>query len=197
MNILKLEAQESYYDAMYKEGGWQGNYFKHYTQSPYFETWKRVLFLMGNLNNQKILDIGCGVGQFANFLKDNGLQQYYGIDFSKEAIKQAREKNLEGFIFRQENIFNSNVFDDNFDYIVILEVLEHLREDLRLLSLLKPQSNVIFSVPNYNSQSHVRFFDSLESVIDRYKNLIQIQASESIVINNGAGIIFLIKGIKK
>lgn len=194
--MAKQEAKEDYYNRMYKEGGWQGNYLKHYTHSPYFETWKRVLALIGDLSNKKILDIGCGVGQFASFLKDNGLRNYCGIDFSREAISQAKQKELEGFIFKQENIFCSSIFEEKFDCVVILEVLEHLNEDLHLLSLLKPKTRVILSVPNYDSASHVRFFENLDLVIERYKDLIQIQESESIVINNGAGIIFLLKGMR-
>lgn len=194
--MKKQEASVEYYDLMYQEGGWNGNYFKHYSHSPYLKCWEKILSFMGSLKDKRILDIGCGVGQFASFLRDNGLESYCGIDFSQEAIKQAKQKGLENFIFKKEDIFHSDTLNEDFDYVVILEVLEHLKEDLKLLSLFKSKTKMIISVPNYDSASHVRYFSNLDSVILRYQSLMKIYKSASIEINQGAGIIFLLEGEK-
>ncbi|WP_104696893.1 MULTISPECIES: class I SAM-dependent methyltransferase [unclassified Helicobacter] len=192
--MKKQEVDAGYYDEMYQTGGWNGNYFKHYSCSPYLKSWEKLLLFIGSLEDKKILDIGCGVGQFASFLKDNGLKHYCSIDFSQESIRQARQKRLKNFIFKKEDIFHSDLLDQSFDYVVILEVLEHLEEDLKLLSLFKPKTKMIISVPNYDFASHVRYFESLDSVILRYRKLINFYQSASIEINQGAGIIFLLEG---
>ena len=61
------------YDKAYRSGGAGGSYHKHYTQSFYYPSWLsiRPYFVLLN-RDTAILDIGCGVGQFANFLFDQG-----------------------------------------------------------------------------------------------------------------------------
>lgn len=46
----------------------------------------------------------------------------------------------------------------------MLEVLEHLSKDRKVLMRLPKRSRIIFSVPNFDSASHVRVFHSEEDV---------------------------------
>lgn len=47
--------------------------------------------------NIKILDIGCGTGQFLYYLKEKGYKNYYGIDISKQQVEFCKKitKNVE------------------------------------------------------------------------------------------------------
>lgn len=52
-----------------------------------------LLDIAGNLSNQKILDYGCGFGDFYRFLKQRGIAvQYTGIDINENFISVARQK---------------------------------------------------------------------------------------------------------
>lgn len=58
--------------------------------------------------------------------------------------------------------------DFDADTFIILEVLEHIEMDIDLLSKIPSREKVIFSVPNFDSFNHVRFFKDSASVNERY-----------------------------
>ena len=43
-------------------------------------------------NGSTILDIGCGIGSFVNYLYENGYRNSKGIDISRHAINYGKEK---------------------------------------------------------------------------------------------------------
>ncbi|MHA2366851.1 MAG: class I SAM-dependent methyltransferase, partial [Candidatus Hodarchaeales archaeon] len=70
-----------YYNDYYKQ---DMSYHVHYKESNYYNLWKEVLKLIDDEKLLcKILDAGCGTGQFANMLYDYGVDNYMGIDFSR------------------------------------------------------------------------------------------------------------------
>ncbi|MGD6780745.1 methyltransferase domain-containing protein [Sutcliffiella horikoshii] len=89
-----MEKKQEFYDEVYKKGGSRRSYHRHYSESIYYPIWKKALELLkSNTLSPNILDLGCGVGQFANYLFDEGFYLYRGIDFSKEAILLAQKVN--------------------------------------------------------------------------------------------------------
>jgi len=73
-----------------------------------------------NFSNSKILDIGCGLCDFYNYLKSNNIDvDYYGIDISDEMIKLSKKKYSELSDKIVANDFNETNYNDNFDHIVI------------------------------------------------------------------------------
>jgi 2-polyprenyl-3-methyl-5-hydroxy-6-metoxy-1,4-benzoquinol methylase len=79
----------------------------------------------------------------------------------------------------------ANIFDEwvqsklrKFNLFILLEVLEHVNDDMKLLSTLPSGSRVIFSVPNYDSKAHVRFFGSAGDVIQRYQKILNFSDGE-------------------
>ncbi|MFE8696014.1 class I SAM-dependent methyltransferase [Cytobacillus sp. FJAT-53684] len=170
-----MEKEESFYDKVYKTGGSSRMYKKHYTQSIYLPIWKKALELIQNVKQPDIIDIGCGVGQFANMLFHNGLYNYKGIDFSKEAIRLAREQNSDQMDkFEVDNAYSSKIYHQNYNIVILFEVLEHLQEDIDVLEKIRSGATIFFSVPNFNSESHVRWFTSEEDIKNRYGNYVQI-----------------------
>lgn len=77
----------------------------------------KVLQEIGNLDGRRILDVGCGFGDFYDFLRAQGLRfDYTGYDISQELIDEARRKFPEaGFHVRNINDVEGA---DEFDYVV-------------------------------------------------------------------------------
>lgn len=52
----------------------------------------------------------------------------------------------------------------------LLEVLEHLDKDIEIILKIKRNTKVYFSVPNFNSEGHVRVFKNENDIVERYKD---------------------------
>jgi len=118
----------------------------------------------------KLLEIGCGKGEFYEFLNNrNKASNYTGIEISKEAIKYNKASFPKAHFL--QNTPHLVPFQDNlYDVVVAIEVLEHL-EDLELFAnevkrVLKPGGKFIAITPHLNkvdSVEHVWSF-SLEDI---------------------------------
>ncbi|MEY8421181.1 class I SAM-dependent methyltransferase [Lachnospiraceae bacterium 38-14] len=53
---------------------------------------KRILPLLKIDTNSIVLDVACGVGRWADALKESGMKQYYGTDFSSKLIEIAKQR---------------------------------------------------------------------------------------------------------
>jgi SAM-dependent methyltransferase len=112
---------------------------------------------MDSLPRGDLLEIGCGSGAILHDLAKMGFS-CKGIEISPAALKIARYVN--------RNSANVTIWGKNqeewqykFDYILGLEVLEHIDDDLGALqqwaSLLKPNGGLLVSVP-----AHPRRWDA-------------------------------------
>ncbi|MCR6105593.1 class I SAM-dependent methyltransferase [Salipaludibacillus agaradhaerens] len=191
-----MEKNNDFYDQVYKAGGHKRMYAKHYRHSPYLQLWEKSLHILKGMKDPKIIDIGCGVGQYANLLFDHELLDYKGIDFSDEAIRLAKmTNNLYEDKFEVDDAYTSSIYDDDYNTAILFEVLEHLQEDLRVLSKIKVGTHVILSVPNFDTVSHVRYFTGEEDVNKRYGELIAFQEIYTFPLA-GSSKLFLAHGIK-
>lgn len=76
---------------------------------------------IGPLDGKKVLDFGCGKGDFFQFLTDQGISaDYYGWDINEKLIALARRK-YPGADFRVMDIDRDTITED-FDYIVLCGV---------------------------------------------------------------------------
>jgi len=81
-----------------------------------------ILSEIGNQSNRSILDIGCGFGDFYEFLKQKGLHvQYTGYDISSKLIDIAQKGHPEATFIVEDILEESSV--NKFDYIVSSGVL--------------------------------------------------------------------------
>lgn len=173
------EQSAKYYDLIYSNSK---EYKKDYKDSIYFPLWSKMETHLDK--NFPVLDLGCGVGQTAKFLIEKDYN-YLGIDFSITAIEKAKEefKNNSHAQFIQSDLFKVD-YSMLPDYqLFISETLEHIDYDLSLLQKLKNEinyeknktTNIVISVPSFNSKGHVRFFPNEESVNARYKDVINVE----------------------
>ena len=102
-------------------------------------------------DKQSLLDIGCGVGDFLLYAKENGCN-ITGIEPSEDARKIA-EKKLDCNILSPEEL--QSIPDDSFDIVTMWHVLEHVA-DLKteihhLQRILKKDGRLVLALPNYKS----------------------------------------------
>ena len=134
-----------------------------------------------------VIDLGCGVGQTACFMHNEGFENYRGCDFSDEAINRAKQLigHIPSYKFYVNDIFTfvnrlPTVCNDQF---FCSETLEHITDDTGLLRLLAerfPGSRIAISVPTFDDPSHVRVFKSVTEAKDRYKPFIDVDDSSQI-----------------
>lgn len=188
------ERDSSYYDNAYV-----GNkeYLKHYADSIYYFIW---CVLVDRLRNQKpdfVFDVGCGPGQFAAFLRDRGIPNYLGLDFSSESIEMARRMCPE-FDFVCEDAHTSDYFSKlSYDTFIATEFFEHIEGDLDILNRVKKGTKVFGSVPNFPNPGHVRHFETERDVANRYEEGLANFKVDSFLLGNGGMILYLFEGIKK
>jgi len=111
----------------------------------------KIKIATNGLEAGKLLDIGCGVGDFIHVAEAKGWN-CQGVEPSEEAKEIARKR-------IKANIINSEAMetipDATFDVVTMWHVLEHV-DDLRwqveqLQRLIKPNGRIVIAVPNYNS----------------------------------------------
>ncbi|MDD5530758.1 MAG: class I SAM-dependent methyltransferase [bacterium] len=108
--------------------------------------------LNNNIENKKLLEIGCAYGLFLNFAKQKGLD-VTGIEYSSTAVKWSKE-NL------QLNVHNGEIEtiklpENTYDVVCFWDVIEHVKNpELFLKSVrrvLKKDGVIVFSCPYFNS----------------------------------------------
>lgn len=129
----------------------------------YFEQQRSEMLRYLPAHCQKVLDVGCGNGNFGETLKRSRKIEVWGIEPVASAAAEAATKldhAIEG-IFAPETALPPG----SFDAIFFNDVLEHLMDPaaaLRLAStLLKPNGVVIASIPN------IRHFPALWEIVVR------------------------------
>lgn len=104
---------------------------------------------------ERILDIGCGIGYYTFELSSKFDCEVEGIDLDAEDIKLANKikdimKNT-NVNFRVSDVLKLDYPDDSFDKIIMSEVLEHIRDDQKVLMdlnrILKSNGYMIISSP--------------------------------------------------
>ncbi|MFW9897519.1 MAG: class I SAM-dependent methyltransferase [Candidatus Thorarchaeota archaeon] len=108
-------------------------------------------FFLNNLEKDaKVLDIGCGIGALTNDIAKKA-KLVVGIDINAKSIETAKKK------FNQPNIeyivadATNYDFNQKFDYIILSNVLEHIKDRYSFLKRIKLVSNnLLIRVPLYN-----------------------------------------------
>lgn len=157
------EFPSSYYDRHFRENP---HFQIHYKDSPYYVAWTQVVRFLKKIKPNSILEVGCGTGQFAHYLHDEGFTNYEGFDFAEEAIETARSRVGMNFYFG--NALDKQLYDRDFGVVICLEVLEHIEKDLEVLSSIREGTPIVFSLPNFDVPSHVRWFISPRQIRKRY-----------------------------
>lgn len=117
--------------------------------------WEAVMEMIRPTGGKTFLEVGCGPGVLSLRLCKKGWQGL-GIDFSAQAIEQAKT-NLGEYIqdgrFRliASDIFDLDLGGEKFDVGLSMMVMEHVEDDIGFLrkisEFIKPGGHVIVAVP--------------------------------------------------
>lgn len=136
-------------------------------QSPNHLMAKKVNLLLTLLQpNSRFIDIGCGTGEFLLKAKDK-FDELVGIDNNENAINFAKEKIKNISKIRLINSKDGKIPypDEYFDTATCLDVLEHMRDSKECLReiwrVLRPQSQLIITVPNWYDIINMRFLKKI------------------------------------
>lgn len=90
----------------------------------------------------RVLEAGCGVGaQTVTLARRSPQAHFISVDISADSLAQARQKveeaGLTNVVFQQADIFALPFDAASFDHVFVCFVLEHLRQPLQALAILK------------------------------------------------------------
>lgn len=116
---------------------------------------KKVLEIFSKYKFNKILDVGCGDGNFSVLLKEAcDAEEAYGVEISEKGVESARNNGVKAFqldIDEEDFPFEGN----RFDAIFAGEVIEHLFDPDHFLDeihrILKSKGILVLSTPNLAS----------------------------------------------
>jgi len=96
----------------------------------------------------RLLDVGCGTGALLEAFASR--YTAYGLDSSRRAVEFCRERGLTNV---REGSLESYPKDTTFDIITLLDVVEHVDDDLQLLRnahrVLRTEGAILITVPAF------------------------------------------------
>lgn len=111
------------------------------------------LFKVGK-KSDKILDQGCGIGQYAFTVYKFGFKKVVGLDYSEKLIETAKEnaKKLKYKIgFVKGDIREMPFKDNSFDIVISGGVIEHVPESLKTIEelsrIIKKEGYLLIHIP--------------------------------------------------
>lgn len=146
----------------------------------------RILSKYSDINS--FIDIGCGAGELACTLVENG-KKGTGIDFSEAAIKTAKGIRTRRNIDAKNLVFEvgdaTKKMTNKFDLVICCEVLEHVKNDVKYLNEITKLSNkyLLISVP-----AKQKLFDYSDEAVGHYRryekeDLINLLANNDLEIH--------------
>src|SRR5437016_890727 len=102
--------------------------------------WRRFAGAIAeNLSGRTVLDIGCNAGFYSIEMKRRGAARVLGIDSDQDYLDQAQfaaEVSGLDIEFRQVSVYDVGALKEEFDIVLFLGVLYHLRHPLLALDLI-------------------------------------------------------------
>ena len=144
--FYKTKFEENYRDVIDHAYVDQINYKKLY-----FENFtKKILEFCSK--DKSLLEIGAYYGAFGSIIKDH-VKSYVGLELSEHAVKYAKEKyNLNILTYNANEYLKTS---NNFDIIVMYDVIEHLDNPFQMLNdiskKLNPNGILIFTTMNMDA----------------------------------------------
>jgi len=131
---------------------------------------RKVKYVARFCRNGKLLDIGCGRGDFIQETQRRGFEAF-GVEGSPQGVRLCRERGLN---VEQCDFDAADIGRASFDVVTMWHVLEHLRDPegavKKIAAALKPGGRFIFCVPN-TASVNARVFGELWSGYDVPRHL--------------------------
>ncbi|MFH2069951.1 MAG: class I SAM-dependent methyltransferase [Elusimicrobiota bacterium] len=102
--------------------------------------------------NSKVLEIGCATGYIGKYLKEKVNCESWGVEIDPDSAEMAKPYYQKILVGNIENEQILQQIDRKFDFILCMNVLEHLVNPLGVLQKIKkflaPAGRVIITLPN-------------------------------------------------
>ena len=154
----KVEGRKSPQEYSLAEYGWAKRDYERY---------KDIL----PLKDKIVLDAGCGLGGRTAYYSEKGATSIVGIDMDESHIKYAREfaefKKIKNTTFQVANFIDIPLESDQFDVIILNDVMEHIRIDYleralpELRRVLKPGGRLFLEFPPWTSPFAAHLYDQI------------------------------------
>jgi ubiquinone/menaquinone biosynthesis C-methylase UbiE len=136
------EAYDSWYEGL-SDGGDEPRSPWHLQIQPLF----------GNLRGKRVLEVGCGQGEFSLWLAGRDPTVLVGADLSGVAVSRAKERTGSRAAFIVSDIQQMPFPDEAFDVVVSCETVEHVPNPQlavrELARVLRPGGTLVLTTPNY------------------------------------------------
>lgn len=133
-----------------------------------------VFELCGPVEEQRVLDLGCGEGYCTREMARRGARKIVGIDLSAGMIELARKQEAElsqGILYERGDVASLDLPDDAFDLVLGVFVFSYLRSEQmteafrEVRRVLAPGGRFVFAVPHpslpfLREQAPPFFFDT-------------------------------------
>jgi SAM-dependent methyltransferase len=110
---------------------------------------------------QEVLDVGCALGGFLDYLRHHGFSRLAGVDMAEAYVEQARLK--QQYRVKLGNAESLPFSDQTFDAIVMEQVLEHLANPLKAFQeakrVLRDGGIFCIGVPDASRYADFYYFD--------------------------------------
>ncbi|RKY36678.1 MAG: hypothetical protein DRP78_03025 [Candidatus Omnitrophota bacterium] len=144
---------KKYYGSQYYSNSYSGKFIENLLFK--YSISRKEKFILKNFIKKtekiKILDIGCGDGNFLSKLESTRFKKY-GVEISEEGYELSVRQGIEVF---KGDFADIDFQDKKFEVITLWHVLEHIEHPVRLFSnvsrILEKGGVLIFETPNVNS----------------------------------------------
>jgi glycosyltransferase involved in cell wall biosynthesis/SAM-dependent methyltransferase len=142
------------------EGGYRGE--SRFRMGGYYRNTRPEVAQFVPCSAQRLLDVGCGGGDFGSAIKKHGVKEVHGIEIVERACEAAR-KVLDKVILGSIEEIELPYEEGYFDCITFSDVLEHLRDPVAALRkagrVLADDGIILMSIPN------VRFYEVVTMLV--------------------------------
>lgn len=109
----------------------------------------------------RVLDVGCAMGGYLDYLNQQGFKNLFGIDLTEKYVNYANKQGK--YTVKLGNAESIPFNEDNFDCLVIDQVMEHLVEPIKAFKeakrVLKNGGFFCIAVPDASRYDEKYFFD--------------------------------------
>ncbi len=154
IKTVKTKIRKTIYKARYGynffDQNWMGILAAKFP--PFIEHIGRGILYLEHQQGRRLLDIGCGKGEFLSQMKDLGWQ-VMGVEPDAEAARIAQEKFQIPVL--SGTLLENDIPNNYFDIVTMQHVIEHLHNPIetlnRIFHILKPGGKLVILTPNINS----------------------------------------------
>lgn len=126
--------------------------------------WGKVANMLSAFSRARLLEIGCGTGNFLDYISSRLNIDAEGLDINREAVATCKARGLRAHNIRLES-FAQDYSGTGFDFVCAYHCLEHIENPKAFVAsmekILAPNGRIILSVPYSPTSLEILDWDCL------------------------------------